>query len=460
MEPLPLAYSLKNSWNYLLLAVSLSLFCVGLAFWSPISLALVLGAVFVCLFFSGRTFRWMVFPTILILDPFLIRNLGLSFQVGGLFIQPIDWIAILLLLGVLFKQVFTGEGVWMRTGLDGPVWFFLGATAVSLLGASDLAAGIVNWGHMALFFIAFYAMVTDWQDVPPEQIWQTYFFWAFLAAVSAVWQFFVSGGARSLGFSGLALTGVVVPVLCYELVQLTHQAKTARWFMMVVFMLTALASQTRGLWLNVGVLLIVWLFSGYFLKPFRLMATRRIASQFFKLILLLLIIFFLLTPFLEQVEQRAEQIAQRSGTIYLRLFLWGLAWQLFWEHPVTGIGMGQFAGAVEQFPGMKNLGVFERARGLSAHNLILSFLAETGLVGSFAFFLLLVSIVRFAWKGVQKFRTIEELRFGWGLFLIFSVLSISFPFLGVWGYHFTFFLALLVLFVRKLETPLERADGR
>ena len=122
--------------------------------------------------------------------------------------------------------------------------------------------------------------------------------------------------------------------------------------------------------------------------------------------------------------------------------------------------MGQFAIAVEQFPAMKNLAVFEWTHGLSAHNLMLTFLAETGLVGTIAFLMLLVSIVLFAWKGVRKGQSRESLSFGWGLFMIFTVLAIWVFFAGIWYYDFAFFLALLVLYTRKLESSLEIRDER
>jgi O-antigen ligase len=451
MESLGLTYNAKTNRTYLFWAVTGSLFCVGLALWSPVSFAFAFGAVFVGLFFSSRTFRWIVFPTVLVLDPFILATFGIPSQFGGLAIRPVDWVTLLLVGAVFLRQILTGKSVWMRTGLELPVWVFLGATAVGLTEAFDPAAGIVNWGHMALFFIAFYAMVADWQGVPPKHIWRVCFFWVVLAALSAVWQFLASGGARSMGFSGLALTGFVVPALCLELAHFTHQIKPARWFIVLIFILAAVASQTRGLWLSVGALLVVWFFSGYFLKPFRKAVDRRIAFQLFKLILIVVLILLLFAPFLEQVERRAEQAIQQGGTVYLRLFLWGLAWQLFLEHPVIGVGMGQFDHVVERFPEMKNLEVFVVTHGLSPHNLFFTFLAETGLVGSMAFFWLLISIIRSAWKGVQRTRTMEEFNFGWGLLLVFSVIVISLPFLGYWGYHFSFFLALLVLHAQGLK---------
>lgn len=459
MEALPLADRIGTERSYLFWAVLLSLICLGLTFWSPNSLAFILGAVFVGLFLSNRTFRWAVFPTVLILDRFFLVALHVPSRVGGLALQPADWVAILLILSVFLNQVLTGRNRWAKTQLDRPIGLFLGATAISLFQAPALGAGIVNWGHMALYFAAFYSMVADWKDVPLERIWRVYFFWAVLAALSAAWQFFSSGGSRSLGFSGLALTGLVVPALCFELSHFTHRTEGARWITIAIFLLSALASQTRGLWINVGILLLVWFASRFLLKPVRAALGRRTAAQVIMLILVFVLIFLIAAPFFGQAERRAEQAIQGGGTVYLRLFLWGLAWQIFWEHPVTGIGMGQFADRVTQFHVLKNLDIFEEVRGLSAHSLIFSFLAETGAVGTLAFFGLLVSIVHLAWKGVQEARTPEELNCGWGLFLAFSTFVLSLPFLGVWGYHFTFFLALLVLYVKRLKTTEGQARG-
>ncbi|MCI0405744.1 MAG: O-antigen ligase family protein [candidate division Zixibacteria bacterium] len=452
MEPLPFTYNTGANRSYLFLAVAVSLSCVGLFLWRPVSLAVVLGAVFAGLFFSSRTLRWIVFPAVLIFNQFLIRNAGVPYMIGGLAIQPIDWIAILLILTVLLNWIFTGSRFRMQTGLEIPIWTFLGIIVVSLFNAPDLKAGVVNWGHTGLYFIAFYAMVVDWKDVPLERIWRSYFLWALLAALSALGQFFESGGGRSLGLAGIPLNHLIIPVLCFELSRLSIGEKSGRWWVVAVFVATATATQTRGLWLMGGVLLAVWIFSGYFLSSFRPLAARRLNTKVVGIILLLFLLFLALLPFLAQVERRATQLVEQGGTVYLRLFLWGVALKFFLSHPITGIGMGQFAGAMEQFPEMKNLAVFEWTHGLSAHNVLLTFLAETGLVGTLAFLLLLVSAVRFAWKGVRSARTLEELGWGWGFFMLFTVFAISFLFAGTWHYEFAFPLALLVLFVRNLET--------
>ena len=68
-----------------------------------------------------------------------------------------------------------------------------------------------------------------------------------------------------------------------------------------------------------------------------------------------------------------------------RIELWSVAWKMWQEHPVLGVGIGQYQAVADQyvFGGVANI----------AHNTYLSFLAETGLVGFVIFMSLPVVIV-------------------------------------------------------------------
>lgn len=187
------------------------------------------------------------------------------------------------------------------------------------------------------------------------------------------------------------------------------------------------------------------------MRSFKSRFVFRLNTKIVGILLLCFVLFLVLAPLLTQVERRAEQLVQQGGTVYLRLFLWGAAFQFFISHPLTGIGLGQFVGTLENFPEMKNLPVFESTHGLSVHNILLTFLAETGLVGTAGFLFLLVAVVRLAWKGVGRTRTLEEFSWGWGFFMLFTVFAISFLFAGTWHYEFAYLMALLVLYIKRLE---------
>jgi len=207
--------------------------------------------------------------------------------------------------------------------------------------------------------------------------------------------------------------------------------------------------------------ILAWPFVGYFLRQKISMGLRmrRIALSFLVLALLVTVLQFFVSPFLGTVEERAGQVVAQSGTVYLRLFLWGLALKLFWANPLLGVGLGQFASAVEQLPEMKNLPVFELTRGLSAHNLMLSFLAESGIVGVTTLVILFGVVLRRAWKAIHQARTLEVAGFGWGLFLALFSIVVSSVYAGTWGYQFMFFLALLIIFERQLKASHPRENA-
>jgi O-antigen ligase len=88
-----------------------------------------------------------------------------------------------------------------------------------------------------------------------------------------------------------------------------------------------------------------------------------------------------------------SNIQTGEGTMGLRYGLWQAGLKMWLDHPLTGVGIGQFDNYLPQY----GAGLL-RARylGLGAHNLYVSMLAETGLVG-LALFCILVgaALIRF-----------------------------------------------------------------
>jgi hypothetical protein len=81
-----------------------------------------------------------------------------------------------------------------------------------------------------------------------------------------------------------------------------------------------------------------------------------------------------------------------GDTFRLRLIIWGQALSVFAQHPLLGLGPGTYKHYAEIYPTahMEPLGYY--IRGLSAHNLMLHYLAETGLVGFSTLFALFINV--------------------------------------------------------------------
>ena len=83
-------------------------------------------------------------------------------------------------------------------------------------------------------------------------------------------------------------------------------------------------------------------------------------------------------------------------TVVSRLALWGAAGSMFIEHPVLGVGYGNYRGLYSDYlPALT-------PNQLDAHNLYLQLLAETGIIGFAIFCLLAWSFARLALKLVRN----------------------------------------------------------
>jgi O-antigen ligase len=119
--------------------------------------------------------------------------------------------------------------------------------------------------------------------------------------------------------------------------------------------------------------------------------TRRAASRKWLLVAglavaalgLLMFFGFVRTPWVEE---------DQSAT--MRLLFWGFASSLFLSSPIVGVGYGNFR-ALYDIPGIAP-GIFD------VHNLYLQLLAETGLLGFFAFFATIVHVIRKCLRALKE----------------------------------------------------------
>ena len=453
MEPLPLVYSLKPSRNYLLLAIAASLCCVGLAFWTPASLGVILVAGLAIWFLFDVRIRWFMVLAAFALTSFLINWLGVPDRFFGFLVRPYDWVAIFLLMAVVLQGVLYGGRLFKPIGLEKPIAIYFGALiVVSLVDGTGLKATIVSIAHIALYFLFCYCVVADCERISVKSVWRLFQFWALLATGSVLWYFFATKGERTLGISLHVLPDLVLPIAFFQLVNCTIRGGVCRWFFLGVLFLGVVASQTRAAWISLGLVSMVWFVCRSFLKGGPLQERlSRVGSALLKLFVLLAIVLFLAAPFLGPTQQRAAQLTTGTGTIFLRLLLWGVALDIFLHHPLTGIGLWQFENALLQLPAMKNLIAFLQIRGLHPHNRLLEVLAETGIIGTAALFFFYFAVLRRAWKVARQTRTEEEVCFGWGLFLSLFYFVIQTFYAGSWvPFVFMFFLGLLISFETKL----------
>lgn len=90
----------------------------------------------------------------------------------------------------------------------------------------------------------------------------------------------------------------------------------------------------------------------------------------------------------------SSSISEGTDTVGLRYALWEAGFQMWQDHPITGVGIGMFKYELKNYPPPETRYLHFFYSGLVAHNMYVSMLAETGLVGFALFMLLLIKSVK------------------------------------------------------------------
>jgi len=99
-----------------------------------------------------------------------------------------------------------------------------------------------------------------------------------------------------------------------------------------------------------------------------------------------------------RLERLATVVDLDYTTNRSRLEIWAVAWQVFLDHPLTGIGIGNFQTYYLQHAPPNAL----EPAATHAHNLFVHVLAEAGLLGLLGFLLLWGAVVRKIWQLRQR----------------------------------------------------------
>ncbi len=137
-------------------------------------------------------------------------------------------------------------------------------------------------------------------------------------------------------------------------------------------------------------------------------------------------------------ERLAEISSDHSE---VRWLLWRLAWHIFANAPIAGVGIGEFAGAAFSSGLPPGLTQFDDVVFTSPHNLVLQLLAETGALGAF---LALGCLCTWWWQAGRRYFAASEPVMWWiiaavGIEMIHSM--VEFP---LWNTHFLGVTALLM----------------
>lgn len=322
----------------------------------------------------------------------------------GIYIS--DVLSIPVMTGTLLYRFSLGSRRASRQPLRAPLIAILVYFGVSITWAFYPLPALINWlRHGQLIILALLiADTVDIDDIP--RILNIMAVTTFIVSLFTISEFIAVGGRqRIFGPAGWFFNTFLAMAMIHASVGsiLSERRLTRHWWMICagVCFLGLIATQTRSAMLQalIGIavaMIAAWYWAGRRREP---VIRRRILTLFTVTVGMIVIFLFGHIIIFEAATERVEQALEgRSNTIFIRLLLWKTGWIVFTESPILGSGIGQASRWSEQFNFFHLDPASPRAGGLGVHNDAITYLAETGIVGTGLIFWLFWVVSRMCWR--------------------------------------------------------------
>jgi O-antigen ligase len=190
-------------------------------------------------------------------------------------------------------------------------------------------------------------------------------------------------------FGNMAQANHLATYIAFAMAGALYLVQTRRialpvWLLVSTIFSVGLAlTVSRGPWLQMGVIVVAGFWMAF--AQMRSEPQLRRGKREWLVPIALGVLFFVVNALTRwanvryhlELGQSAAERFQDAGQIAPRLALWKYGWTMFKEHPLLGVGWGEFPSY--QFEFVKQLGGVEIAN--NSHDIFIDLLAKTGLIG-------------------------------------------------------------------------------
>jgi len=337
---------------------------------------------------------------------FLSNALHLPYMLNKVAVLPFDILLAILFFSVFLEFLLRGRSEIRSTGLDLAFLALIAATFVSAVLAHNRAYSVLPTIRIVMIYIAFRMVYKFALEMGVRRITLFYIYLVMALAAINVVLFLIKGGQARvfgpawLGFETYSMTALPMAV-GFLIWSRTFGERLKYLLVAIVIGFGMLASQSRGPMLAVVVAVpLLFFFATLKARREQTGSILRIGRLIFvPLIVVSAAVLFLRQSLFEHAVERLEILVESlknpQETILLRLVLAKAAIKGFLAHPIFGVGIGNFKIIDQVVPEMRMDPVWFYLRGMSAHNVVLHYLAETGIVGT-------VALLSVAWLGVRS----------------------------------------------------------
>jgi len=329
-----------------------------------------------------------------------------------------DVLSVPVVAGALIRRFTMPSPAELRNPLRAPMIAIAIYFGLTILWAIHPLPALVNWlRHLQLIVLGLLiAETVEIEDMP--KILGVMVAATFVISVYTINEFAEGGGKqRVFGPAGWFFNTFLAMAMTHASVgAVLSDRRWARlcWMVCVtVCFLGLIATQTRSAMLQavLGILIAVvavWMWARWNKKP---RIRRRIVTLVTVTSAMILIFLFGQIMLFETSSGRVEEALEgRSNTIMIRLLLWKTGWTVFTDSPILGVGLGQASGWSEQFNYYHLDPASPRAGGLGVHNDAITYLAETGIVGTILILWLFWVVSKMGWRLLTRMREQTEAR--------------------------------------------------
>lgn len=321
-------------------------------------------------------------------------------------VYPGDIVALLLILGLAMHVLTHGFRRLSEVPLLAPLTAMMVIFAISLLAAFDPALGLKNWfRHLQMTFVILAASLvldrTDIRRVLMLVLWLS----VALSIPNIIEAIRLGSSQRVFGISSLFFPFYLATAIIYcTIAYLLSESRWKRILLLIAAIILGLgiiATQTREAMLHtvIGVSLSCWLVWKWSTKMHLPSINRRVlAVVVLCSVAALIFLFGSIATFKTPANRVIQAVEGRSNTIFIRLFLWRTGINVFMDSPVLGIGIGQNSEWDKFLPLWRFDPMAQVSRGLGVHNDLITYAAETGILGLGALFWFFIVVTKVGWK--------------------------------------------------------------
>lgn len=270
-----------------------------------------------------------------------------------------------------------------------PIFIFLGCVLITIPFSSNILISLREYYHLIGDMVSFFAFIflmtirTNYA-ISTKHIIHSFFVGLFFSCVYLFYQCYVT---KEIGLSGLygnrAFLGFILEVGIPLVLSMALAAKSIKdrliyGILFFIYTIAILLTHARGPWLGtlVGVAVVFYLYRNIFSKKMIVAALIGIS-----------LLAVLTAPFYWERGKTLFDIHHITNA--QRIHIWQYTSQMIKDHPLTGIGLGQYPVTYPTYIDSNENLIRETPH---AHNSYLMIFAEAGILGFLAFINLLVFI--------------------------------------------------------------------